>query len=329
MNAIERLEEVTKIPEPHEILWFLDGNVVLATDVYLFKVHKGVLSLQSTVFRDMFDLSNAVISTDGGNEIESVQDTYEGVPLVTLVGDDGEDVAHLLRAVYEPRNRTPLDVVVALLLLSAKYDFKGVWANVVVQISRQYPTHLQDYDAVDNDDNPLFDVRRNGCPFTLLCAAFKANADVLLPILYFACSDFGMKSVIFETRENDTPSDCVNTLLEGREELDRALNKFIWGLPELLRAALRGGRNQCNANPPCVEAFPYSYLSDLISSDFNRTRGSFVADAYLGPGCPNCKLLVKNAVETAREEYWEKVPSHFGCPEWHVIERQLDELENS
>ena len=34
---------------------------------------------------------------------------------------------------------TPLDTVVALLLLSSKYDFKDIRTNTILQISRQFP----------------------------------------------------------------------------------------------------------------------------------------------------------------------------------------------
>ena len=90
-----RREEDTEVeaPQRHDILWLPDGNVVLATDAYLFKVYKGLLSMKSSVFRDMFDLAS---TKDGIG-----QDMYDGVPLVRLVGDEGEDVVHLLRAVFE------------------------------------------------------------------------------------------------------------------------------------------------------------------------------------------------------------------------------------
>lgn len=96
-------------PQRDEHLWFPDGNVVLATDSLLFCVHKGILALQSTVFKDMFDLP--VDALDDAMEVrtqETVsgsgvvrQEMYEGRPLVYLAGDGGEDVAHLLRAIYE------------------------------------------------------------------------------------------------------------------------------------------------------------------------------------------------------------------------------------
>ena len=103
MDVDSEPEDTNSPPEPCEHLWFPDGNVVLATDTLLFKVHKGVLALQSSVFKDMFELSGAhgpdYAEGQSGDGITS--GVYEGLPLVTLVGDEGEDVVHLLRATYE------------------------------------------------------------------------------------------------------------------------------------------------------------------------------------------------------------------------------------
>lgn len=72
-------------------LWFDDGSVVFATDTRLFRVHKGVLAKVSGIFADLFSVPQPA---EGGDE-------YEGVPLVYLPGDDGEDVLHFLKCIYE------------------------------------------------------------------------------------------------------------------------------------------------------------------------------------------------------------------------------------
>ncbi len=46
-------------PKPHAIFWFADGDVVLATDKLLFRVHKRVLSQLSSVFKDIFEGSGS------------------------------------------------------------------------------------------------------------------------------------------------------------------------------------------------------------------------------------------------------------------------------
>lgn len=93
----------TSSPKQHDYLWFPDGNLVLSTNTYVFRVHKGVLSLQSTVFRDMFMLPTPEGPNFEAKELNGTEaEQHDGIPVVVLA-DDGRDIEHLLKAVYEPR----------------------------------------------------------------------------------------------------------------------------------------------------------------------------------------------------------------------------------
>ncbi|KLO16681.1 hypothetical protein SCHPADRAFT_994961 [Schizopora paradoxa] len=324
--------EPSKSPTPHEVVWYSDGNVVLATDTYLFKVHKSLLSLHSSVFKDMFEPLNIDGSNEEGIWSGAAQEMYEGLPVVTLVGDKGEDVVHLLRSVFEPRyhkfytESTPLDTVVALLLLSSKYDFKDIRTNTILQISRQFPIHLYDYDAVDDGNKPIFGVFRRNCPFDLLNAALKADADVLLPTLYFACANYAMGLLLEESHAVSMRQDCVENLLRGREELDKAVTLFVMSIPERVRAGIQS--NECTLTTSCLEQYRYVDLTDLIEVgvDLGDMRGDYVVDTYLPLACPKCRLYVENEIQKRREEIWSKVPSFFECLEWTVIQDHLDAM---
>lgn len=87
VTAMTSFEE--RAPCPH--LWFEDGNVVLATQTRLFRVHRGILALHSGVFSDMF----ALPQPEGSVEL------HEGIPIVELVGDDGDGMQHFLRCIYD------------------------------------------------------------------------------------------------------------------------------------------------------------------------------------------------------------------------------------
>ncbi|TRM58510.1 hypothetical protein BD626DRAFT_183511 [Schizophyllum amplum] len=114
-------------------LWFEDGNLVIAAQSRLFRVHKGVISLHAAVMKDMLSVPQP-----------AEQENLEGVPLVTLP-DDECDMEHFLRAMYFPQTflmipssgawlrelltdtserATPLsfDVLLGVLRLSHKYD---------------------------------------------------------------------------------------------------------------------------------------------------------------------------------------------------------------
>ena len=86
--------------ERHPTLYFTNGDVVLSASVdaavgrpqsRLFRVHKFLLMHHSTTFANMF-----ADATAGPGE------TYDGVPIVKMEGDDAEDLAKLLNYLYNP-----------------------------------------------------------------------------------------------------------------------------------------------------------------------------------------------------------------------------------
>ncbi|KLO16671.1 hypothetical protein SCHPADRAFT_202900 [Schizopora paradoxa] len=192
---------------------------------------------------------------------------FDGLPLVALAGDKGEDIAHLLRAVYEPRyhdrssDRTPLDTVIALLLLSTKYDFKDIQGDVIFQISRHYPLEFSKYISINDEDFPLFGVKRWECHTALLAAAFKANADVLLPPLYFVVSGFQMEVIL--DAANALPPECMRRLLLGREKLRRSCYTLVAYLPTHLAKGVR--MKVCSEKKPCLDITIYTRAAMFVN----------------------------------------------------------------
>ena len=76
----------------HAEFWFDDGNIVLVARRVAFRIYRGLLASQSTVFSDMFASSSS-----------SADETFEGCPVVQLT-DSPCDLAHLLRALL-PKSR--------------------------------------------------------------------------------------------------------------------------------------------------------------------------------------------------------------------------------
>lgn len=86
-------EEAQKNPtdgiRPHVELWFTDGSIVLATDVHLYRVHKGMLARYSGVLNDIFEMPT------------EKTELWEDVPIVEMVGDTDHQVCLLLHALYD------------------------------------------------------------------------------------------------------------------------------------------------------------------------------------------------------------------------------------
>ncbi|KLO07744.1 hypothetical protein SCHPADRAFT_932249 [Schizopora paradoxa] len=341
MDVDTQLEGSPKAPKPHDFLWFPDGNVVLATDTYLFKVHKSLLSVHSSVFKDMFELpdvghDSSIPGGPGRSDAALASDSYKGVPMVTMVGDKGEDVAHLLRAVFDPNyyhrddDDTPLEVVVALLLLSTKYDFNGVRKNVIRHLSRHYPMTLREYEAADRDEDvPLFGKSREDCDFSLLAAAVTAEADVLLPCLFFVCSNYSIDTTL--DRMQSVPREALHILIRGRESLTTCINKFIVSLPSQLYEreptidCPRVSSRSCFANASCSE----SNLEDYIQTQFKTFTGAIIMGDCFGFICRECRYIAESMVDEKRKEIWDAIPTRYKFPEWGVLQDKLKALLES
>lgn len=82
-------------------------------------------------------------------------------------------------------------------------------------------------------ENPMFCGRhRENCHLELLKAAFIADVEFLLPLLYYPCSDYPVQIILREAEKLQIGRRCLNTLLLGREMLEGAITKFAARIPE-------------------------------------------------------------------------------------------------
>jgi hypothetical protein len=87
--AMVRLSETTPTITQDQGFWFDDGSVILCAETIGFRVHRSLLSKNSTIFRDMFAIG------------QPAQDhMIEGCPVVQLY-DSPDDLRHFLRLIYE------------------------------------------------------------------------------------------------------------------------------------------------------------------------------------------------------------------------------------
>ncbi|PIL28653.1 hypothetical protein GSI_08695 [Ganoderma sinense ZZ0214-1] len=141
--------------ERHLKLYFPNGDVVLSASIdsdaapagpprcQLFRVHKFLLMHHSTAFTNMFEDATA-----GPNE------SYDGVPIVKMEGDNAEDLAQLLNYLYNPTEmtfkrfdpNTPL-VVSGVIRLADKYCIESLREHLIKAVVSDWPTTLDEWDA--------------------------------------------------------------------------------------------------------------------------------------------------------------------------------------
>ncbi|KLO08409.1 hypothetical protein SCHPADRAFT_610717 [Schizopora paradoxa] len=305
------------VPLPHEILWFPAGDVILSTDRYLFKVHKDILSFQSSVFKDMFDFPAVKRPQSGRRYTGDPLEVYEGLPVVRLIGDEAEGVVHLLRTVYERQYycrddiNTPLVVLTSLLELSAKYDFQQIRRDIIVQIMNEYPTSSPDtFDAFNISFAPAFGTERIFCHFPLLKAVFKAKIDALLPLLYYACSGFHYKHILAEADILD--AECLHTLILGKAQLLSKTNAIVGRIPDIVRDVV----SKCERD--CPNVVRITCLEKLLgSASLSHIEGSHAVFLCVKGTCRECDKRIVSKINKQREDLWEEVPSFFGFQGWY------------
>lgn len=188
------------------------------------------------------------------------------------------------------------------------------------QISRNYPNSLTTFDRIDQQcslpDFELFGVHRTGCDFRLLEVCHAANADILLPILYYACAEFPVKG-IFKLGDR-LDKDCLQTLIKGKFELEHAVSKLVASLPDELR------------NISCASCKPSAYISHLqnigIESCLSRYEGSALLFELSLHCCKQCSKELGHQIEAKRKEIWQKIPEFFGFPEWQELYGRSDDV---
>ncbi len=205
-----------RLPPPHDELWYEDGNILLATDAHLYRVHKSVLAKQSTVFKDMFELSG--MRRRLAKRRERVQCCFPRSGMVCrssrcLVTATRTCVILLRRCIiasafsfmsflknsslhgytvlctsffrtFESATVT-LPVLESLVNMSTKYDVRTIRSEEIVEhLKPYYPDTLEAFDALDE---PFKDFSGD-TDFRLLALARKCEALILLPVLFFFCA---------------------------------------------------------------------------------------------------------------------------------------------
>lgn len=70
-------------------IWFDDGNIILVAEDMLFKVHRGLLSQRSQVFRDIVSIPRSPKPEESH--------LLDGVPLIRVI-DKWKDLSYVLSA---------------------------------------------------------------------------------------------------------------------------------------------------------------------------------------------------------------------------------------
>ncbi len=188
-----------------------------------------------------------------------------------------------------------------------------------MQISKHYPSTLAAYEAIDDNESQLFGGKREQCHYPLLKAVFTAKVDVLLPVLYYTCTDYQIGAVFDRGKMLD--SECLQTLIKGKFLLEHSICRLLAELPDEL------GDIGCIANKSCTKKARITGLGEYICwCDLKEYEGRELVESCLQGACEDCAKLLGDGVNFKRQQIWDRVPWFFGFPEWDVLRRKLEEI---
>ncbi|KAI0080992.1 hypothetical protein K474DRAFT_53515 [Panus rudis PR-1116 ss-1] len=125
-------------------LWFQDGTIIIVAGETKFRLHPGVLSRHSEVFKDMFNVPQPPEA-----QADPTMEYIDNCPAVR-VSESAEDMALLLSAMYDPgcsiylmEHPMTCSVASTLLRLSAKYEVPRVHATVSKRFPLTFPESIE------------------------------------------------------------------------------------------------------------------------------------------------------------------------------------------
>ncbi|KAJ6616627.1 hypothetical protein B0H10DRAFT_1799065 [Mycena sp. CBHHK59/15] len=310
----ESLPSSTQVKRSPDI-WFEDGTIILEAECTQFKVFKGILAANSTVFNDMLVIGS----------FPDISEMVEGCPVVRVY-DTALDLMHFLKAIhhggyYEPAETKDFLLIAAILRLSTKYNVDFLRRRALAHISSLYPTTLQEWDQRKDTSMEVFNAR----PFAVLLLAKETGHQALLPACMYLCAD----------------SVDINDILDGLKSIDGKHLELDW--PDK-RACIRGRQNLLLALRSEVFAFLTGSLAipNCVSPqrcDSSKLRWLQSLEASLGNGCPgifsikfpwvsfrkavcdNCYTASYTNSNTQRQFIWDKLPSYFDMPPWEELSK--------
>ncbi|KAF9818297.1 hypothetical protein IEO21_02925 [Rhodonia placenta] len=293
-------------------LWYDDGSVVLIAQDRAFRVHRSILSQQSSVFRDMFSIPQ---SSDVMN--------MDGCPIVELA-DDALMLEHLLRAIYNRSFFLPcatesanevVRIGTSIASLSHKYDIPPLMKEAIVRLEDIYSTKFEDHNRYHVDEDPMDD----GTAIFVINATRRiapSPLDRILPVAFYYCrrtSQLPMSPLVYGIRRGPcSPPEKLSDedlarVLHGKSELE--LNMTLAFTRVFLPLNANFGP-KCSDSLSCRDGLNQLMRCVMTSIPTAQILADCPDNFYTGL-CAVCREHVKRALSLLRRKLWGNLKALF------------------
>lgn len=293
-------------------LWYDDGSVVLIAQDRAFRVHRSILSQQSSVFRDMFSIpqSSDVVNMDGCPTVE--------------LADDAFMLEHLLRAIYNrffflPCATQSANEVVrigtSIASLSHKYDIPPLMKEAIVRLEEIYSTKFEDHNRYRVDEDPMDD----GTAIFVINVARRIEPsplDRILPVAFYYCRRTGqlpMSPLVYGIRRGPcSPPEKLSDedlarVLRGKSELELSMTLAF---TEVLLPPDANFGTRCRNLLSCRDELNQLMRCVMASIPTAQILADCPDNFYTGL-CAVCREHVKRALSSSRRKLWGNLKALF------------------
>ncbi|KAG6331415.1 hypothetical protein ID866_7674 [Astraeus odoratus] len=294
-------------------LWFDDGNVVLQAEGKQFKVHRGILSAHSQIFKDMFSCPQP----------PDKDEIVEGCPVVHLQ-DSASDILHILNALYGKYNtqiarQMPMAIATAFLRLGKKYEMKMLFDEAANRLYECYPMKLPSSPPARVDSRRL--TGRDPHDFQLINIAREVGLVTVLPAALYICSystDIEVLLDGYEWMGTYYTLSLINqrACIIGRDKHHAFVQSAFGGLfkqeREMFYSRWACRNIQCVFGF-CITAIPTNPFAGW-DAEWNKRF------------CADCVNSLKREHEQCRKKAWALLPSVFGLGNWDEVAKNATKL---
>ncbi|KAJ7438914.1 hypothetical protein B0H11DRAFT_1884190 [Mycena galericulata] len=310
--------------ERDENLWFDNGSIIIKAQSKLFNLSRGILTLQSPIFADMFRIPQPP-------DIE----TIDGSPVVEIP-DSVDDATVFFRAIFDSSffeaypAPTTFETLAGILRLSTKYEVDYLRRRALIHLSSAYPTKLSVWDSLKENfteqpswGRPSWSILANSeIRFDAIRLSRQIDAPWVLPAAFYQLA---------ADREVDHPADLLHdeylsptdqlSFLKGyalQRSATASILRFLF-TPRIID----GCRNRTKCAEKKLVALEFAHHD---WDEYPAIPLQIWAEedwTWLEDVCPSCRSGLREAHQEARKDFWERLPGMYGLVCW----KELEELK--
>ncbi|KZP30453.1 hypothetical protein FIBSPDRAFT_814728 [Athelia psychrophila] len=316
----ESLREGSTTPAPlvRSDIWYDDGNVVLQAGCTQFKLYRGILGENSSVFKDMVSFPQPpLVDTD----------LVDGCPVVHL-SDSAEDVKYVLQSICQRKymsfgEKLSLAVLSAFIRLGRKYDIRDLYIEALKRLYIQFPIlegELVIEWTVVQEPASLFEL--------ITFARTTGMLSILPDVLYTCCQKYSASEIIGGINGTDGSISSLRTedqltCLAGHRAICKSQlqTTYSWIYGNLAPGCITGAHCRVARRKFLLAHFTLLAPSPIGGLDLWGHRKFPTLQM-----CQFCIEYAKKKHANGRVEFYGLLPGLFDLPPWVELLKEREEL---